>query len=65
MKLSYGLLEMWERHKIQRSEAQKHILETTLKEHRLLQSRILSSLEPKVGREFNYEDLDNRERKIN
>ena len=48
--------------KIQRSEAQKHILETTLKEHRLLQSRILSSLEPKVGREFNYEDLENRKK---
>ena len=48
--------------KIQRIEAQKHLLETTLKEHRLLQSRILSSLQPKVGREFNFEDFENRKK---
>ena len=48
--------------KIQRIEAQKHLLETTLKEQRLLQSRILSSLQPKVGREFNFEDLENRKK---
>ena len=48
--------------KIQRNEAQKHLLETTLKEQRLLRSRILSSLQPKIGREFNYEDLESRKK---
>ena len=46
--------------KIQRHEAQKHLLETTLKEQRLLQSKILSKVERnsimktwKIGRKKN------------
>ena len=46
--------------KIQKCEAQKHLLETTLKNQRLLNSRILSSLQPKIGRTFDYEDIENK-----
>ena len=48
--------------KIQRGESQKYLLKTRLKETRLLQSRILSSLQPIGGEEFNYEDLENRKK---
>ena len=51
--------------KIQKSKAQKHLLETTLTEHRLLKSRIMSSLQPEIGREFNYMKTWNLERKRN
>ena len=45
---------------IQKIEAQKRLLETTLSEPRLVNSKILSSLKPKVGRKFNYEDLEKK-----
>ena len=52
--------------KIQKIEAQKHLLETTLARQKLLNSKILSSLQPKIGRKFNYEDLENKkEEKLN
>ena len=38
--------------KIPRSESEKHLLETILEEHRLLQSNILSNQQTKYGREF-------------
>ena len=46
--------------KMQKSEAQKSLLETTLMNETLLKSRILSSLQPKIGKHFNYEDLENK-----
>ena len=45
---------------IQKMEAQKRLLETTLTKRQLLNSKILSSLQPKIGRTFNYEDLENK-----
>ncbi len=52
--------------KLQKIEAQKHLLETTLTNQKLLNSRILSSLQPKIGRKFNYEDLESKkEEKLN
>ena len=44
--------------KIQKSEAQKNLLETTLMNNTLLHSRILSSLQPKIGRKFIFDDLE-------
>ena len=44
--------------KMQKNQAQKHLLETTLMNNKLLQSRILSSLQPSIGRQFSYEDLE-------
>ncbi len=44
--------------KMQKNEAQKNLLETTLMNNTLLKSRILSSLQPKIGRNFNYDDLE-------
>ena len=46
--------------KLQRNQAQKILLETILMNNTLLQSRILSSLQPKIGRHFKYEDLERR-----
>ena len=46
--------------KILKSEAQKSLLETTLMNDKLLHSRILSSLQPKIGRKFNDDDLEKR-----
>ena len=46
--------------KMQKSEAQKKLLETTQMNNNLLQSRILSSLQPKVGKKFIFEDLERK-----
>ena len=46
--------------KIQKNEAQQMLLETTLNNITLLQSRILSSLQPKIGKHFQYEDLERK-----
>ena len=35
-------------------------LSPSLSEPRLVKSKILSSLKPKIGRKFNYEDLENK-----
>ena len=46
--------------KIQKNEAQRQLMVTTLAKHNLLTSGILSSLQPKIGLKFNYEDLENQ-----
>ena len=46
--------------KIHVHEAQLKLLEETMKNDNLLESRILSSLQPKVGREFAINELENQ-----
>ena len=48
--------------KIQKVEAQKQLLETVLTNNQLLKTKILSSLQPKVGREFQFEDLEEKKK---
>ena len=44
--------------KMQMNEAQKNLLQTTLMNETLLKSKIISSLQPKIGKKFEYEDLE-------
>ena len=46
--------------KIQKCEAQKQLLETTIANTQLLNTQILSSLQPKVGKQFKYDDLEKK-----
>ena len=46
--------------KLQRNQAQKILLETILMNNTLLQSRILSCLQPKIEKHFNYEHPERR-----
>ena len=50
--------------KIHIHEAQKSLLSETLKSKVLLDSKIISSLHPKVGRTFSNMDIENRKNKI-
>ena len=54
----YRMMKMLNR--IQSCEAQKHLLETTLTNNQLLNSKIISSLQPNIGKEFKYPDLETR-----
>ena len=50
--------------KIQTLEAQKSLLEMTIKKKVLLDSKIISSLQPKVGKQFENTDIELRKQKI-
>ena len=50
--------------KIQTHEAQSRLLSETIKSNELLNSKILSSIQPKVGRNFVYNDLENKKQKL-
>ena len=50
--------------KIQTLEAQKSLLEKTLDSRELFASKIISSLQPKVGKTFTSGEMENRKQKI-
>ena len=50
--------------KIQTLEAQKSLLVEVVKSKELLESKIVSSLQPKIGREFNKITIENKKQKI-
>ena len=50
--------------KIQTLEAQKSLLSETVKQKELLESKIISSLQPKVGRTFENLNMERRKQKI-
>ena len=50
--------------KIQTLEAQKSLLSETVKRKELLESKIISSLHPKVGRTFENLNMERRKQKI-
>ena len=50
--------------KIHVQEAQKNLLSETLNKKELLQSKILSSLQPKIGRDFQNTEMNVRKTKI-
>ena len=50
--------------KIQTLEAQKALLSETVKRKDLLESKIISSLQPKVGRTFENISMESRKQKI-
>lgn len=50
--------------KIQTLEAQKSLLEETIKKKVLLNSKIISSLQPKVGKQFVNTDIELRKQRI-
>ena len=50
--------------KIQTLEAQKSLLSETIRQKELLESKIISSLQPKVGKVFENFDVENRKQKI-
>ena len=50
--------------KILLHEAQRNLLLITIKDNRLLESKILSSIQPKVGREFTNNELETQKRNL-
>ena len=50
--------------KIQNKEAQINLLQETLSNNRLLQSKIISSIQPKMGITFKHEDLEEKKKKL-
>ena len=50
--------------KIQMHEAQKTLLLETLNTKTLLESKVISSLQPSVGRTFLYQNLENSKKNI-